>query len=187
MTLLRTIFTITLISSGTLAIAADADHPDAASVTNAMYEAVGVGNVDAALSFFADNGYNIGPGGKKTVGKEDLRALISGWIHENVQIDRASGTKVQGDVTILHSDIASKWCDDLGISPVKVVSIVTLDGSKIRSINAYYTPGSIERMTKACDAKPESKMPSGAPCGKGIPFIKKYTDSLIAAGIAERD
>ncbi len=42
-------------------------------------------------------------------------------------------------------------------------------------------------MTMACEAKPDVKMPSGAPCGKGIPFIKKYTDSLVAQGIAESD
>ena len=187
MTFLRTILTITLIFGGSRAIAADASNPDAASVVNAMYAAVGAGNVDAALSFFADDGYNIGPGGKKTTGKVDLRDLINGWVRENVQIDRASSVNIQGGVSILRSDIASRWCDDLGISPVQVVSIVTMDGSKIRSVNAYYTPASIARMTKACDAKPESKMPSGAPCRKGIPFIKKYTDSLIAAGIAERD
>jgi hypothetical protein len=152
-----------------------------------MYAAVGAGNVDAAASFFADDGYNIGPSGKKTTGKEELRALIGFWVRENVQIERASKVRIEGGSTILRSDIASKWCDDLGISPVQVVSIVTMEGNKINSVNAYYTLPSIERMTKACDARPDSKMPSGTPCGKGIPFIKKYTDSLVAQGIAERD
>lgn len=187
MTLLRTVLAIILIFGGPGAIAADANSPDAASVTNAMYAAVGAGNVDAALSFFDDDAYNIGPGGKQTIGKEELRSLISGWIHENVQIDRARSVAVRGDSTILRSDIASKWCDDLGISPVQVVSIVTMSGNKIRSVNGYYTSTSIERMTKACDARLDSKMPSGASCGNGIPFIKKYTESLIAAGTAERE
>jgi hypothetical protein len=187
MTFLRIILAIAVIVCGCGAIAADANKPDAASVTNAMYAAVGAGNVDAAVSFFADDGYNIGPSGKKTTGKEELRVLISFWVKENVQIDRASNVRVLGDMTILRADIASKWCDDLGISPVQVVSIVTMDGNKIKSVNGYYTPRSIEKMTKACDARPDSKMPNGASCGKGIPFIKKYTDSLVAQGIAESD
>ena len=70
---------------------------------------------------------------------------------------------------------------------MQVVSIVAMEGNKIKSVNAYYTPTSIERMTAACDAKPDLKMPSGAPCGKGIPFIKTYTDSLVTQGIAESD
>jgi hypothetical protein len=187
MTPMKIILAITLIACGPRAIAADANKPDAASVVNAMFAAAGAGNVDAAVSFFADDGYNIGPSGKKTTGKDELRVLISFWVRENVQIDRASDVKVKGESTILRSDIASKWCDDLGISPVQVVNIITMDGNKIKSANGYYTPASIERMTKACDARPDSKMPSGAPCGKGIPFLKKYTDSLIAAGIAEKD
>ena len=187
MTRMRTVLAIAFTVCGSGAIAADANKPDAASITNAMYAAVGAGNVDAAASFFAEDGYNIGPSGKKTTGKDELRVLISFWIRENVQIDRASDVRVLGDSTILRSDITSKWCDDLGISPVQVVSIVTMDGNKIKSVNGYYTPRSIERMTKACDAKPDSKMPSGAPCGKGIPFIKKYTDRLVADGIAESD
>ena len=187
MTLLKTMLAIALFTCGPRAIAADANKPDAALVTNAMYAAAGAGNVDAAVSFFADDGYNIGPRGNKTTGKEELRALISFWIHENVQIDRASNVKVRGDSTILRSDIASNWCDDLGISPVQVVSIVTMEGNKLKSVNGYYSLPSIERMSKACDARPDAKMPSGAPCGKGIPFLRKYTESLIAAGIAERD
>ena len=130
----ETLLPITVIVCGSQAIAADANNPDAASVTNAMYAAVGAGNVDAAVSFFADDAYNIGPGGKKTTGKEELRTLIVGWVHENVQIDRASNVTIHGDNTILRSDIASKWCDDLGISPVQVVSIVTMQGNKIESV-----------------------------------------------------
>jgi hypothetical protein len=187
MTRMRTALAIVFTICGSGTFAADANNPDAAAVTNAMYAAVGAGNVDAAVSFFADDGYNIGPSGKKTTGKDELRVLISFWIRENVQIDRASNVRVLGDMTILRSDIASKWCDDLGISPVQVVSIVTMDGNKIKSVNGYYTLRSIERMTKACDARPDSKMPNGAPCGKGIPFIKKYTDSQVAQGIAESD
>jgi hypothetical protein len=184
---MRIILAAALIACGSRVIAADANNPDAAAVTNAMYAAVGAGNVDAAVSFFADDAYNIGPGGKKTTGKEELRTLIIGWVQENVQISRAINVKVQGEKTILQSEIASKWCDELGISPVQVVSIVTMEGNRIKSVNGYYPPTSIERMIKACDAKPDSKMPSGSPCGKGIPFIKRYTDSLVAQGIAERD
>ena len=65
---------------------------------------------------------------------------------------------------------------------MQVVNIVTMEGNRIGSSNGYYTLPSIERMTMACEAKPDVKMPSGAPCGKGIPFIKKYTDSLVAQG-----
>lgn len=187
MTPMKAILLIALIVCGSEAIAADASKPDAVSVVNAMYAAVGVGNIDAAVSFFSENGYNIGPGGKKTSGKDELRSLISAWVHENVQIGKATSVKVQDDRTILRSDIGSKWCDDLGVSPVQVVSIVTMDADKIRSISGYYTLPSIERMTRACDAKPNSKMPNGSPCGMGIPTIKRYTDSLIAQGIAERD
>ena len=70
MTLTKALLPIVLIVCGSNAIAADANRPDAASVTNAMFAAVGAGNVDAAVSFFADDAYNIGPGGKKTTGKE---------------------------------------------------------------------------------------------------------------------
>ena len=187
MTLMKALLPIALIICGSKAIAADANKPDAASVTNAMFAAVGAGNVDAAVSFFADDAFNIGPSGRKTTGKEELRTLIRFWVNENVQIDKATNVIIQGDKTILRSNIASKWCDDLGISPVQVVNIVTMEGNRIGSSSGYYTLPSIERMVKACDAKPDVKMPSGAPCGKGIPFIKKYTDSLVAQGIAESD
>ena len=102
-----------------------------------MYAAVGAGNVaQAAVSFFfADDAYNIGPSGKKTTGKEELRTLISGWVHEKCIIDRAGDVRIQDDKTILSSNITSKWCDDLGVSPVQVVSIVTMEGDRIGSVN----------------------------------------------------
>ena len=85
MTLMKALLPIALIVCGSKAIAADANKPDAASVTNAMYAAVGAGNVDAAVSFFADDAYNIRslverrrPGrGRAT------RILIRFWVNEN--------------------------------------------------------------------------------------------------------
>ena len=92
------ILAMALIFSDSEAIAADACRPDAASIMNAMYAAVGVGNADAAVSFFAD-GYNIGPSEKKPIVRQELRTLIGGgWIPENLQMGRAH------DVRIKHND-----------------------------------------------------------------------------------
>ena len=177
-----------LIAHRSAVMAVDASKPDAASIMNAMYAAVGVGNVDAAVSFFADDGYNIGPSGKKTMGKEALLTPMRNlWIPENVQIGMAHDVKVQADKIIMRFGIASKWCDELGASPAETVQIVTIEGSKIKSVNGYYTSASIDRMMQACAARPDSKMPNGAPSGKGIPILKKYTDELIVQGIAESE
>src|SRR5262245_24889968 len=106
MTFKSAIVAIGVIFFDSEAVAADASKPDAASVMNAMYAAVGVGNVDAAVSFFADDGYNIGPSGKKTTGKQKLRSLINGgWISENLQMGRAHDVKFRDDQTIMHFDV----------------------------------------------------------------------------------
>jgi hypothetical protein len=84
--------------------------------------------------------------------------------------------------------MTTKWVEDLGSAPSTVVNIVTLEGDKIKSVNAYYTSSTIDRMMKACDARPDAKMPNGTtPCGQGIPFLKKYTDGLIEQKIAEKE
>ncbi|MGE0257452.1 MAG: hypothetical protein AB7T18_01745 [Alphaproteobacteria bacterium] len=170
------------------AIAADANKPDAASITKAMYAAVGVGNVDAAVSFFADDGYNIGPSGRKTTGKNELQTLISNsWIPENVQVVIAPDAKTRGENAILHVDISTNWEENLGVAPAQQVNIVNVEGNKIKSITAYFTPSALEKLTQACDAHPDSKMPSGTPCGRAIPAFRKHTDNLITQGFAEKE
>jgi hypothetical protein len=182
------IVAMAFILCGSEAVAADASKPDAAAIMNAMYAAVSVGNADAAVSFFADDGYNIGPGGRKITGKQDLRTLIGGvWIPENLQMGRAHDIKIWDDQTIMHFDVSSKWLISFGVSPVQTAHIVTIEDNKIKSVNAPFTLSSIEKMVKACDARPDFKMPSGAPCGAAISTFKKYTDSLITQGIAEKE
>lgn len=110
------------------------------------------------------------------------------WVPENVQVGPAYDIRTHGDQTVLHFSMTTKWVEDLGSAPSVVVNIVTMEDDKIKSANAYYTSSTIEKMMKACDAKPESKMPNGTtPCGQGIPFLKKYTDSLVEQGITEKE
>ena len=95
--------------SGSQTIAADVNHPEALAVVNAMYAAVGVGNVDAAVSFFADDGYNIGPGGKKIAGRDQLRTVMRDlWIPENVQITPGHLVGTRGGASILSYDIITE-------------------------------------------------------------------------------
>jgi hypothetical protein len=188
MTFKSAIVAMAFILSVSEAFAADASKPDAASIMNAMYAAVGVGNVDAAVSFFADDGYNIGPGGNKTTGKQELRTLIDNrWVPENLQMGMVHYTKVRDNQTIIRFDVSSKWLTNLEVSPAQTVHIVTIEDNKIKSVNAPFTLASLEKMMQACDARPDSKMPSGAPCGTAISASKKYTDSLITQGIAEKE
>lgn len=171
------------------AYAADSNKPEPAAVVNAMYAAIGVGNVDAAASFFTEDGYNILPGGKKIEGRQALRKSMADlWVPENVQVGPAYDVRMLGGQTALHFDMTTKWVEDLGSAPSVVVNVVTLEGDKIKSINAYYTSSTIEKMMKACEVKPDSKMPNGTTrCGQGIPFLKKYTDSLIEQGVAQKE
>ena len=184
-----TVLALGLIVCNGYASAADTSKPDAMSVMNAMYAAVGVGNVDAAASFFAEDGYNIGPGGKKVAGRQALRDLIANvWVPEDVQVSPAYGAKIRDNETVLRFEIGTKWGNALGSSPSAIVNIVTLEGNKIKTVNAYYTSSAIEKMMRACDAKPNAKMPNGTtPCRQGISYLKKYTDSLIEQGIAEEE
>jgi len=169
-------------------MAADASKPDAASIINAMDAAVGVGNVDAAVSFFADDGYNISPSGKKTVGKNDLRTLIENvWIPENLQTLPARDVKIQGEHSVFNIDISTTWLSHLGVTPIQAVNIVDIEGNRIKSIVAYWPPSSLEKLTQACDAHPDIKTTSGTPCGDVMRAFKKYTDNLIAQGIIEKD
>jgi hypothetical protein len=187
MTFNRAVIAMIFIFCGSEAVAADASKPDAASIMNAMYAAVGAGNVDAAVSFFADDGYNIGPGGKKTTGKEELRTLIGDrWIPENLQMGMAHDVKIHDDRTVMYFDVSAKWLIDFGVSPAQTAHIVTIENNKIKSVNAPFTLASLERMMKACDARPDLKMPSGAPCGTVISGLKKYTDTLITQGIVDK-
>lgn len=185
----RAIFTAVVFSLyGSVAIAADTSKPDATSIVNAMYAAVNVGNVDAAVSFFAEDGYFILPAGRKYTGKDALRGLIGEiWIPEQVRIGLAKNVNSQDDKTVVHFDIATRWGNALGIPSSEAENIIYMEGNKIKGINGYYTSRSINKMSKACDAKPDVKMPNGAPCAKGIAAVKSHLDDLIAQGLAVED
>ena len=169
------------------AIAADASKPDAAAITSAMYAAIGVGNIDAAVSFFADDGSNTGPSGRKTVGKNDLRTLMGLWVSENAQIPPARDVKTQGEHSIFYIDISTKWEKDLGVAPTQQIHVVDIEGNKIKSLIAWFPPSELERLTAACNAHPDFAMPSGASCGTIVTAFKKHTDNLISQGIAEKN
>jgi hypothetical protein len=99
--------TIAALSAGRIH-AADANRPDPKSVVEAFFAAANVGNVDAALAFFADDGYHMLPGGKKYSGKDELRTLLNLFAREKVHFDLPPDALVKGDVVQFSLEVSTR-------------------------------------------------------------------------------
>ena len=165
---------------------ADPRTPDPGSVVRAFFAATNVGNVEASLAFFTDDGYHMLPGGKRYSGKDELHNLFSLFARENVQFDVPADAAVKGETVTFHMNVSTKWLVELGISPTVVVHVATVDGNRIKGWYAYYPQQSLTKMKQACDAKPEVLAPN-RPCGESLQIMKTHLDDLIAKGLAEKE
>jgi limonene-1,2-epoxide hydrolase len=181
--------TAIVIAIATLAVGtswADPRMPDAGAVIRAFFATTNVGNVEASLAFFTDDGYHMLPGGKKYSGKDELRNLFSLFARENVRFEVPADASVKGETATFHMDVSTKWLVELGIAPTTVVHVATVDGNRIKAWYAYYPQQSLTKMKQACDTKPEVLAPN-RPCGESIQIMKTHLDDLIAKGLAEKE
>ena len=175
----------TILGTTAAAAAGDAKNPDPQAVVLAYMAVRNVGNVDAALAFYTDDGFFLLTGGNKFTGQEELRGLHEMFVRENVQ-NVTSPAAVSGNVVVLRNLVSTSWLTKFELSPIPSVSVVTVEGNKIKSWIGYYPVSSLLKMEQACRDKPEVLVPR-RPCKEIMPRLRAHTEGLIAQGIAEKE
>jgi len=165
--------------------AGDVKNPDPEAVVLAYMAARNVGNVDAALAFFTDDGLFLLSGGNKYVGKDELRGLHEMFVRENVQ-NVSSPDAVNGNVVVLRNQVSTSWLTKFGLSPIPAIATATVEGSRLKSWISYYPVSSLVKMEQACREKPEVLVPR-LPCKEIMPRLRAHTEGLMAQGMAARE
>ena len=150
----RTIVLMMLLVLLALPTALYAQETDLEALITAYYEAVNAGDVESALSYFADDAViNIVPFGTHT-GKEEIRAYLEGAVALNATLE-PENLQVEGDtltLTVWYSD------DDLRALSLKLEGIteVTIQGGKIVTETWTATDETMAALQAAMSTLPET-------------------------------
>ena len=107
---------------------ADAAQPLGSSpdeVAKAYIAARDVGNIDAALAFFATDGSFQLTGGKKFTTRDELRRLHELFVHEQVHTADLRTVSVKDHTVTLMNDVSTAWLTQFGFAGMPVDEIVT--------------------------------------------------------------
>ena len=162
---------------------ADALNPDPLSVLQAAYATFNVGNVDAAMGFFADNAELWDSRGRKTEGREGIRRWIEGNAKANVQYVIGPTPRVEGNTIYLRRENSPSYFDKLGVNPMITGTLATIDGNKIKFYRPYFPLFTVKRIAEKCEAPPAKDMLiMNLPCAEIARRLGDSTQSLIDAG-----
>ena len=177
---------IALVMGNNIACAAEPPVSHSEEVAKAYIAARDVGNVDAALAFFTNDGFFLLPGGAKFNNRDKLRRLHEMFVQEHVHTADLRAVTVKDDTVILSNNVSTAWLTRFGFTGMPVYEIVHVDGNQIASLIAYYPISSLLRMEEACRGKPDVPVPTH-PCGEVMPILRAHTERLIAEGSAEKN
>ena len=145
-----------------------------------------MGNVDAALAFFSNDGFFQLAGGKKFANRDELRQLHEMFAREHVHSADLRTVMVKDNTVTLYNNVSTAWLTKFGFAGMPVYEIMHLDGNRITSLIGYYPVSSLLKMEQACRDKPQVMVPT-RPCGEVMPILRAHTERLAAEGIAEWD
>jgi hypothetical protein len=166
--------------------AAEPIGPSPEEVAKAYIAARDVGNIDATLAFFANDGFFQLTGGKKFTTRDELRHLHALFAHEHVHSADLRTVSVKDQTVTLTNNVSTVWLTQFGFAGMQVYEILHVDGNQITSLIAYYPVSSLFKMEQACRDKPQVLVPT-RPCGEVMPMLRAHTERVIAEGIAERE
>jgi hypothetical protein len=155
-------------------------------VAKAYIAARDVGNVDAALAFFSDDGFFQLAGGKKFATRDELRHLHELFVHEHVHSADLRTVTVNDNTVVMYNNVSTIWLTKFGFAGMPVYEIMRMDGNHITSLIGYYPISSLLKMEQACRDKPEVTVPT-RPCAEVLPFLRAHTERLINEGIAAKE
>ena len=162
---------------------ADALNPDPLSVYKAFCAARNVGNVDAAMGFFTDNAELWDSRGRKRGGTVGIRNWIEGNTKDNLHCTVGPASRVEGNNIYDIAETNIPYFDSLGINPVTIGKLVTVNGNKLVAYRPYFPLFTVKRIADKCEegAKKENLI-MGAPCAVFAGRLAASTQSLIDAG-----
>lgn len=139
-----------------------------------------VGNVEASVAFYTPDAVIISTRGNSP---GTIRAFIQSNRDANVQFGLSGDAKVEGNRITSASQTRISFFDQMGLGPVDVVSVIAVEGNRIKSLMSYFPLRSISRMEQGCREHPEVT-PFGRPCSEFFTGARAHTSRLIADGIA---
>jgi hypothetical protein len=168
--------------------ALDARHPDPLSVVAAAFAAQNVGNVDAAAAFYADDAFITNTRGKAAAtGKEGVRHFHEANRAANVQFGVGPSPMVDGNKVTTLTTTTIDFFDKVGLGPVEVGNVITVEGDKIKSFLPFYPLKAVARIDEACRERGANVPFFGRPCAEFVVGAKAHTDQLIADRIVGRE
>jgi hypothetical protein len=168
--------------------ALDAHHPDPLSVVAAAFAAQNVGNVDAATAFYSDDALITNTRGKAApTGKDGVRHFHEANRAANVQFSLGLNPIVDGNKVLIRTTTTIDFFEKVGLGPVEVENVITVDGNKIKSFLPYYPLRAVERIDGACREHGADVPFFGRPCSEFVDGARAHTTHLIAETIAVKE
>ncbi len=170
-----------ILLGGILVIAAGAavQGSDPRPTIRAFQGAINSGNVDAALSQFADDAVVSNTLGRRFVGLASIRSLIQKNVDAGIHLVpehlRAAGSRVTWEVSDSNSVYAR-----LGISVVNLTTSVVVQSGRIKSWTTYFPLETLEKIEKACAAPETSDIRLyDLPCADFVRQARAHTRSVV--------
>lgn len=179
---------VLLLISANPSHALDARHPDPLSVVAAAFAAQNVGNVDAAVAFYADDALLTNTRGKVApTGKEGVRHFHEGDRAANVQFSLGPNPMVDGNKVTTLTTTTIEFFEKVGLGPVEVGNVFIVEGDKIKSFLPYYPLRAVARIDEACRERGAGVPFFGRPCSEFVDGARAHTSHLIAEGIVGKE
>ena len=143
-------------------------------VAKAYIAARDVGNVDAAVAFFSNDGFFQLAGGKKFANRDELRQLHELFAHEHVHSADLRTVTVKDNTVVMYNNVSTVWLTKFGFAGMPVYEIMRMDWQP------YHVAGSAIIQYRLCSrwSKPAVKKARGD--GSDAP-VKAAEVSAIAA------
>lgn len=168
--------------------ALDARHPDPISVVTAAFAAQNVGNIDAAAAFYTDDALITNTRGKAMpAGKEGVRRFHEANRNANVQFSVGPDPRSDGNKLITRTTTTIEFFTKVGLGPVEVGNVITVEGDRIKSFVPYYPMRAVEQIDQACREHGANVLFFGRPCSEFVDGARAHTAHLIAERIIENE
>lgn len=143
-----------------LPVALCAQETDPVAVVTDYYEAVNAGDVEAALSFYADDGVvfmPVPPHGMPDTytGKEEIRGWVENEVAMNTEYELLA-TAVEGDMVIVTVSVSDDVLRSFGFSSLEMEDEFTIQDAKIGARTIAFTEESMAALVAAASSLPET-------------------------------
>ncbi len=171
-----------MLLGGMLLIAAGAtvQGSDPLPVIRAFQDAINSGNVDAALSRFADDAVVSNTLGRRFAGTASIRGLIQKNVDAGIHLVPEDLHAVGNLVAWKVSDSNSVYAR-LGLKVVELTTRVLVQGGRIKSWTTYFPLDTLGRIEKACAASQVADVQIyDLPCADFVLQARAHTKSVLS-------